>query len=519
MPAGAAALRDLLLAGAHAHRDWPGGEGPAALLAFLREDRAALARWFGDRAWPADPAARRTALRGALDRDLAAIDAAIAAQLDAILHAPRLQRLEGSWRGLWRLVRGAAGDAPVAIRLLQAAWHELARDLERAAEFDQSSLFRQVYEQEFGHAGGEPFGLLVVDHEVSHVGTARTAGGGAPVDDVGVVRQLRAVAAAAFAPTILAAAPALLGVDRFGELALSHDITAILNDAEHARWRAMTASEDARFLGVTLPRVLARVPWTRAQTGGWYEEHAPGEAQRCWSVAGYALAAIVLRAHTAHRWPADIRGVVSGRIGGGLVTDLVEDDFRFGAETTLPRGATDLTFTDTQERALIAANLVTLNMLPAGFAAFGAVRSLQAREAPAPGRHIAPADANRRVAAELNAMLCASRFAHYLKVIGRDMTGRNITAAEIERTLQTWLRSYTNANVSPDAGSRARHPLLSSRVEVVENPGRPDSFGCIIHLQPFYQLDDVSTTLRLTTNLAAADGAANFAAIATRQTA
>lgn len=505
-------LRDGLLSGAHTRRDWltEAGDAPSVLLGFLREDRDALGTWFGALPRVHDRASRRVQLRGAVDRDIVRIDAMISAQLDAILHHPRLQRLEGSWRALGRLVAQADGEAPVAVRILSAQWPELARDLERAIEFDHSALFRLVYENEFGHAGGEPFGLLLVDHEVSHRIPPRTAHGRAPVDDIMVVKLLRAVAASAFVPTILAASPALLGADRFGDLALSHDITAILGDHDHARWRSLTEAEDSRFLGLTLPRMLARPVWRRAQTGGWYEEYAPDEAARCWCVAGYALAGNVLRAHAAHRWPADIRGVVVGRVGGGLVTDLVSDDFTFGAATTLPRAVTDLTFTDSQERALVAANLIALNMLPYGQAAFGAVRSLQSRELSEPGRASSPAQANRRVSAEINAMLCASRFAHYLKIIGRDMTGSHATASEIQRVLQDWLRRYTNANVSPEASSRARYPLLSSQVQVTENPGRPGSFGCVIQLQPFYQLDDVSTVLRLTTHLSSAEGAASF---------
>ncbi len=510
-------LRDAILGGAHATRDWAEHpSGPDRFLSFLRDDTLALSHWFGaaelnrvaGEGGDAGRARFARWLRGAIDRDLARIDMLLSAQLDALLHHPRLLRLEGSWRALARLVAQASVDAPIQLRLLSARWDELARDLERAIEFDQSVFFRMVYESEFGRAGGEPFGLMVLDHEVSHRPPPRAPTGRAPVDDVAVLKLLRSVAAAAFVPMILSASPTLLGADRFSDLALSHDMASVLADGDHLRWRTMAEGEDSRFLGVTLPRVLARPPWTRAQTGGWYEEYAPDEDTRCWSVAGYALAGVVLRAHAAFRWPADVRGVVAGRIGGGLVTDLVDEPFRFGAQTVLPRGVTDLAFNDTQERLLTAANLIPMNTLPYGQAAFGAVRSLQMRAGTAPGRRITGEQANRRLSAELNAILCASRFAHYVKIIGRDMTGGHASARDIERTLQTWLRGYTNSNVSPDAGSRARHPLLSSQVQVTDNPERPGAMDCVIQLQPFHQLDDVSTVLRLTTSLSGPDMAA-----------
>lgn len=493
-----------------------GEGGPADLISFLGEDRSALRFWLGDRLAAGlrdepDPVRRRARLRGLIDRDLVRIDAMLGRQIDAILHHPRLQRLEGSWRALARLVGQAEGES-VRIKLFTAQWAELARDLDRAIEFDQSAFFRLVYENEFGMAGGEPFGLLVVDHEVSHRPLPRSVTGAAPVDDVTVLKHLRAVAAAAFVPTVLGASPTLLGADQFSDLALSRDPTSVLADVDHARWRSMTDAEDSRFLALTMPRILARTPWSSEQTGGMYEEYAPDEARRCWSLGGYALAANVLRAHLDHRWPADIRGVIPGRVGGGLVTGLPEDPFRFGAETTLPRGVTDLAFSDGQERALIEAGIMPLNTLPYGHAAFGAVRSLQRRHAPPPGQKADAAQATRRISSEINALLCASRFAHYLKIIGRDMIGGHASAPEIERTLATWLRSYTNSNVAPGAGSRARYPLLSSQVQVSEIPGRPGAYGCIIHLQPFHQLNDVSTTLRLTTNLSSgATGAAGAA--------
>ena len=500
-------LRHAILSGRFARA---GSEPAEDLASFLRQDRGALAAWFGADLAPGlgrEPAR----LRGLIDRDIAAIDALIGRQLDAVLHHPRLQRLEGSWRGLAWLVAGFDPAARLKTRLLSTGWAEIDRDLARASQFDQSALFRLIYENEFGMAGGEPFGLLVIDHELQHVPQRRGLASHAPVDDISVLSALGSIAAAAFVPMVLAAAPALLGVDQFAELALSTDIAAAFRDDAHARWRALTAREDARFLCVTMPRVLARPRWrarSQERAGLCYEERAPKPQDRTWCVAGYAFAAAVGRAQAAFGWPGDVRGVAADRVGGGLVTDLAAEPFVLGAETVWHRAPLDLALTDRQEQDLVFAGLMPLNTLPYGEAAFASVHSLQARQADAPGRGPTAAAANMRLSAQINAMLCVSRFAHYVKIIGRELTGAFLTADEIERRLQRWLAGYTNASQSPDPDSRARHPLVSSRVSVHDLPGQPGSFGCVIQLQPYYQLDDISATFRLVTGFSAAGGTA-----------
>lgn len=501
-----APLRHAILSGRHVRPDAVAVR--ARLEHFLRDDRGAFAAWFGAEAAATigrDP----TRLRGLIDRDLARLDTLISAQLDAVLHHPALQRFEGSWRGLAWLLEGFEPQKRLKVAILPASWRELDRDIARASEFDQSNLFRMIYENEFGHAGGEPFGLLLIDHEVSHRPEPRKPGDGAPVDDVSLMTTLASIAAAAFVPVVLAASPALLGVDRFEDLVLSNDAAAVMADEEHTRWRAATSREDMRFVCVTMPRILARPRWTSFPDharGLRHEEQAPTGRERNWFVAGYAFAAAVARAHVTHNWPADVRGVSPDRIGGGLVLRLPAEMFVLGAATAWPRPSLSLGLTDTQERALVGAGLMPLNTLPHGEAAFASVRSVQAL--PQLMRHLGAAEANRRISGQISAMLCVSRFAHYIKVIGRDMTGAQRTAEEVERRLQQWLSRYTNANQDSDADGRARYPLLAGQVKVHEVAGRPGSFGCVIHLQPHYQLDDISATFRLVTSFAAMAAAA-----------
>jgi type VI secretion system protein ImpD/type VI secretion system protein ImpC len=492
----AAPLRDAVLAGRYfgtAH-----AAAAEALARFTSIAGAAdAAAWFGpDRA--ARLLADADALRGALDRDIAAIDGLIGAQLDAILHHSRMRRLEGSWRGLAWLLEGIDTSAKIKVKVQNTTWGETCRDLERAPDFDQSHLFRRIYEDEFGTPGGEPFGLLIIDHELRY----RPAPG-APTDDVGTLKLLAGVAAAAFVPTVLGASPALLGVDGFSELAMATDPAAPLRGPEAQRWRGLSALEDIRFIAVALPRMLARPPWRddpARRDGFRYREYAPDLDSRVWSAAGYAFAAAVVRAFAAFAWPADVRGVETDRRGGGLVDHMPLEPFATDPGTVWTRPSLEIVLTDSQERLLIEAGLMPLTAIPyTTDAVFAAVRSLQA-----PAQYTSQAaTANARLSAQINSMLCVSRFAHVLKMMGRDMVGAFLTADEIERRLHKWLLTYANSNVSATGDIRARYPLVNASVSVQERPGRPGVFGCVIQLQPHFQLDDVSAQFRLVTEIAA----------------
>jgi len=495
----AAPLRDAVLDGRFfgaRHAD-----GAANLAEFIVQPQAAaLWAWFGPDAAPrlaADP----RAARAALDRDMAAIDAAIGAQLDAVLHHPRLRRLEGAWRGLAWLVDGLDPGARVRVKLLNLGWAELCRDLERAIEFDQSQLFKKIYEEEFGSPGGEPYGLLVIDHEVRH----RPAQG-APTDDITALAALSGVAAAAFVPTVLAASPTLLQVDSFADLAVVADLSNPFRGPDYTRWRSIAGREDMRFVAVVLPRLIAREPWRDdpARNDRFrYAEYAPDAESRVWMTAGYAFAAVTARAYTEHAWPADVRGTETDRVGGGLVLHTPVEPFRTDPDHVCVRPALDVVLTDRQERALVDAGLMPLATLPYGEAAvFGAVPSLQA-----PRQYVGPtaraANANARISAQINYMLCASRFAHYLKMLGREMVGAFRTSEEIERELQNWVGRYVNSNTAAGPDTRSRFPLVAARVTIKERPGRPGVFGCTFLLQPHFQLDNVTAAFRLVTDITA----------------
>jgi len=494
-----APLRETILAGAFFGHRYLATASSAAAFPTLAPPEA-LATWFG-RSAALHLAADPEACRAALDRDIAAIDALLGEQLDAVLHHPRVQRFEGSWRGLAWLTGGLDPGRRVKVKVLNLPWPELCRDLDRAAEFDQSQLFNKVYESEFGTPGGEPYGLLMIDHELRH----RPAPG-APTDDVTALNQLAGVAAAAFAPTVLSASPALLQVEDFSDLGMATSLAEPFRGPEFARWRSLSGREDMRFIAVALPRVLARPIWEDdpARTDGFrYAEYAPTAGTRVWMSAGYAFAAVVARAFDNHAWPADVRGFETDYVGGGLVTDLAIESFRTDPDRVWVRPPVELILSHRTEMALVNAGLLPLSVLPFGEeTVFPAARSLQA-----PASYIGPtaaaADANARLSAQFNSMLCVSRFAHYIKIIGRDMTGSFKTAEEIESRIQSWLTSYVNSSLIAGPEMRARFPLVSGHISVRERPGRPGVFGGVIHLQPHFQLDNVAATFRLVTDIPA----------------
>ncbi len=275
-----------------------------ALTGFLAEENdAALAHWLPE-GWTGSS----DDVRGLLDRATSSPSMPCSPSSSMrILHHDRLRRLERTWRGLVWLVGGIESGSRLKTKILNIGWAEICRDLERAVEFDQSNLFRKIYEEEFGMPGGEPYGLMIVDHDIRH-----RAGPTSRTDDVSALAALAGVAAAAFCPTLVGASPVLLEVDDFADLATVTDIASPLRNADHARWRNLTTRVDTRFLGVTLPRLLARPPWedngTRADLFR-YQEYAPEAKDRVWMSAGYAFAQVVGRAFAQRgAWPGDTRG-------------------------------------------------------------------------------------------------------------------------------------------------------------------------------------------------------------------
>ncbi len=483
------------------------GEG-SGVVDFLAEPSwtRSLVAFFGS-AGPLGGAWTRERIRHALDHAIAEIDEHLSRQLDAILHHPRFQRVEASWRSLRRLVWLADSFEDIKIRLIHLTWPELCRDLDRAIEFDQSQIFHKIYSEEFGTPGGEPYGMVIGDYEVMHRRTAEH-----PSDDVAALKGMSQVAAASFSPFIVAAAPGLLGVDALRDLALPVDLPTAFRGLEYARWRSLRELDDARFLGVTLPRVLVRPPYRDDGTrfdGFRYSETVDDEtgAGHLWGSAAYAFGEIVMRGYGGSAWFTEIRGarrdqmVVGGQVRphGGMVTQLPSVSFETDRPGLTGKFSTELALTERQEKELSDLGFIPLlTAKDTEFAVFYSNQSLQSARV----YDSSVASANARISAMLQYILCVSRFAHYVKVIARDRVGSFATPSECQDHLSRWLRNYCNTRQNPSPESIARFPLREAQVQVTEPPGRPGTYQCTVHLKPHSQADQIVSEFKLVTELA-----------------
>jgi type VI secretion system ImpC/EvpB family protein len=479
-----------------------GGVAHAYLDEFLREPspREALLRWLAWRAPDAEHFSKDEVVR-LLGRDVARLDALLTRQVNAILHHPRFQRLEASWRGLRYLTEQADGAENVKIRVLSVSWSEIARDLERAIEFDQSQLFRKVYNDEFGTPGGEPFGLLLGDYEIRPRPSAEH-----PVDDVAALGAISQVAAAAFAPFVAGVHPSMFGLDQFSELEQPLHLDKTFNQLEYLKWNAFRQTEDARFVGLTLPRVLMRLPYeddgSRVDGFRFHEDVAsPDRSAYLWGNAAYAFGAVVVRAFAETGWLAGIRGVERDALKGGLAPGLPVHCFSTDRHGVAPKCSTDVVVGDFQEQELSELGFISLcHCADTEFSAFYGNHSVQI-----PKRYDeAAATMNARISAMLQYMLCVSRFAHYLKVAARDKIGAFSEAHECEDYLNHWLQQYVTSDSEAPTEVKARYPLREASVRVREHPGKPGSYLCVAHLWPHLELDEATSTLKVTTELSPA---------------
>lgn len=456
----------------------------------------ALREWFGaiPSAWGADLKGKLTR---ALNRDVARVDELLNAQLNAIIHHPAYQKLEASWRGLKYLVDQVPDGANVKIRLLPATWKEVVRDQERALEFDQSQLFRKVYNEEFGTPGGEPFGLLIGDYELTH-----RAYPDHPTDDLAALRGISGVAAAAFAPFVTGIDPRFFELDSFTDLEIPLDLERTFAQTDYVKWRAFRETDDARFSGLLLPRVLYRRPYGDDPGGGHgfaFAEDTADPARRgyLWGNPCFAFAAVAARAFAESSWLADVRGARPDATNGGRVMGLPSVGYGTGRGET-DRSVVDAHLTETREKELSDLGFVPLCHMPgAAEAAFYSTPSAQKPKS----FDTAGASANAKLSAMLHYMLCVSRFAHYLKVIMRDRVGSFTSPAEVERLLASWIATYVASNDDASTETKAKYPLREGKVQVWETPGKPGTYQCTVFLRPHFQLDQLSAGIRLTTQL------------------
>ncbi len=437
---------------------------------------------------------------GPMQLMLAEIDRQVSRQLCAILHHERFKALESIWRGLDYLVHQSADAENVKIRVLPLTWRELARDLERAIEFDQSQIFRKVYSDEFGTPGGEPFGVLLGDYQVAHVPRPNS-----PVDDVTVLKGVATVAAAAFVPFIASVHPSLFGLDSFADLERPFDVARVFQSAEYIRWNSLREIEEARFIGLTLPRVLIRRPWRddpRRTDGFRFHEDTsrPDGSEHLWCNSCFAFGAVLLRSFAQSSWLAAIRGTERGVEGGGLVTGLVRAWAPTDEPGLVPLPPTEVVITDMLEKALADVGFVPLCSIPgSSHAAFYSTPSIQQPRA----FDQAEARINAKLSTMLPYIFCTSRFAHAIKMIGRDRMGSYMNAEGLQSFLSKWLSNFVQSDDDASSELQASRPLREASVSVRDMPGRPGAYYSVIHLRPHFQLDDMSTSLKLVTEIVA----------------
>lgn len=473
------------------------GQSSSSLDRFLREDSVgkALREWLGPLPnLPAPLLKQDIAMR--LNRDIARLDALLNEQVNEILHHAAFQKLEASWRGLRFLVDQTPEGANVKIRVLNASWRDLTRDLTvRSLEFDQSDLFRKVYSDAFGTPGGEPFSVLLGDYEIRHRMSAEH-----PYNDIETLDAISGVAAAAFAPFIAAAHPSILELESFADLERPLDLSRTFENLEYLKWKAFRKKDDSRFVGLTMPHVLGRLPYaddsTRVDGFRFHEDvTGPDRSKYLWSNASYAFGAVLIRAFADTGWLADIRGARRGELSGGIVDGLAIHSFSTDKRGIAPKSSTDAIVTDAQEKELGNLGFIPLcHCQDTELAAFYGNQSVQE-----PNQYDqSSATLNARLSTMLQYILCASRFAHYLKVIARDRIGSFTRASDFQHYLRHWIVNYTTAN---DKGG-AKHPLREARVEVEELADKPGTFACRMFLRPHHQLDQMTSVLKLESTLA-----------------
>jgi type VI secretion system protein ImpC len=428
-----------------------------------------------------------------LNTRIAQIDKLLSEQLNEIMHQEAFQKLEGSWRGLNYLVKESETGPMLKIRLLNTTKKELLRDMELASEFDQSALFKKIYSSEYDQFGGEPFGALIGDYEFSK-----------HPQDIALLKRISQVAAAAHAPFLSAAAPQLFGYESYTEIPATRDMSMIFETRDYDKWRAFRNSEDSRYVGLCLPRVLMRLPYgpeTVPVDEFNYVEDVDGRDHKkyLWSNAAYAMGARLTDAFARYGWCAAIRGVENG----GLVRDLPVHTFLTDDGEIAAKCPTETLITERKEYELAKLGFMALTHCKnTDFAAFFSGQSCQK-----PVEYDTDeATANAALSAKLPYILTVSRFAHYLKAIARDKIGSFMSRDDVEKWLNRWIMNYVTEDKDASQDTKRQYPLLAARVDVEEDPRRPGCYRAIAYLRPHYQLEELTMSLRLVSELPARKG-------------
>ena len=427
-------------------------------------------------------------MESTINARIADIDELLSKQLNAIMHASEFQGLEGAWRGLNYLVSNSETSTSLKLRVLNVSKNDLGKDLERASEFDQSALFKKVYEEEYGSFGGAPFSALIGDYEFSQ-----------HPQDIALLEQISNVAAAGHTPFISAASPELFNMDSFTQLSEPRDLAKIFDSVEYAKWQSFRASEDSRYVGLVMPHILMRMPYgpdTVPVESFNFIENVNGKdhSKYLWGNAAYAFGVRLTEAFAKYGWCAAIRGVE----GGGLVEGLPTHTFKTDDGEIALKCPTEIAVTDRREKELSDLGFLPLvHCKGTDFAAFFGAQSSQKVQK----YDTDEANANARLSSQLQYILATSRFAHYLKVICRDKIGSFMTRQNCQDYLNRWIANYVLLDDNASQELKAQYPLREARIDVSEIPGKTGAYRAVAFLKPHFQLDELTLSLRLVANL------------------
>ena len=422
---------------------------------------------------------------------IAEIDKKLSEQVNAILHHADFQKLESAWRGLHYLVNNTETDEMLKIRVMNISKNEVAKTLKRykGTAWDQSPIFKKVYEEEYGQFGGEPFGCMVGDYYFDH-----------SPPDVELLGEMSKIAASAHVPFIAGASPTLMQMNSWQELANPRDLTKIFGTPEYAAWRSLRESDDARYLGLAMPRFLSRLPYgaktNPVEAFNFEEDTGGGDHNKyTWTNAAYAMAVNINRSYKLYGWGTSIRGIESGGAVEGLPTHTFPTDDG-GVDMKCP---TEIAISDRREAELAKNGFMPLvHRKNSDFAAFIGAQSLQK-----PFEYDDPdASANANLAARLPYLFACCRFAHYLKCIVRDKVGSFKERSDMEKWLNSWIMNYVDGDpANSSQQTKAQKPLAAAEVVVEEIPGNPGYYSSKFFLRPHYQLEGLTVSLRLVSKL------------------
>jgi type VI secretion system protein ImpC len=424
---------------------------------------------------------------------IAELDALISRQLNEVLHAKPFQQLEGAWRGLHYLVQQSETSSSLKLKLMNISKDDLFKDLDKAVEFDQSQIFKKIYEEEYGTLGGKPFGALVGDYEF-----------GRHPKDVALLEKMAGVASTAHAPFIAAASPSLFNFESYTELAGPRDLEKIFENEAYLKWNMFRKSDDSRYVGLCLPHVLMRLPYGKDTVPVEefdFEENVDGRdhSKYLWGNAAYAFAARLTDAFARHEWCAAIRGVE----GGGLVEGLPTHTFTTDDGDIATKCPTEIAITDRRENELAKLGFIPLSYYKGtDTAVFMGAQSVQK-----PTLYLDDdANANSRLSTQLQYIFACSRFAHFLKVMMRDKIGSFMSRDQCETFLNRWIAKYVLLDDMAPQDLKAKFPLREARIEVAEVAGKPGTYNAVAFLRPHFQLEALSVSLRLVAKLPASKG-------------